>query len=804
MLAGALAFQFLPLTAFAQLPSPRVVSPETEKRIQLARERGFWIIEEGDYLYRIARNFAPDEAGARVLVDELRELNPNALMNGAAAKLVVGARLHLPRRLLVAPDASATAQAPPLSPPAPATAPPVSVPPIASAPPRTPIAAPPRAPGAAGAISSATPPAPMGVPPIAPGAPAPTPAPPIVPPVVASAYTDRTLMGVSEEQELGLDNRPRDGSPGLKQWGVELRSEHREHSTAGTTQADGVAFRYAMETERYGDFALLGQVTHFRSNPPRGEEERVIGSATLIQENFGIAPGWFATSSLGVVRPILPFFLTTSYRVNMSTSMLSGFQTSISSPQDEIRLGVGRIGQLTGFGIQQFERSQGEQATAAYARRLNRDWSVGAAAIAVRDSLSVPDHVTTTIGIDREFNSSGPGVKAQVALTDDQQAAGWFDSQVRSGRMMHRFGAYYVDPDFKFGDGGSARDTRGAYWRGEYRGAANFYGFGIETSSDNLERNPERGGSDNIGGYANATLRLDRTLQVGGGGSMRQEDPRTAGGIPRKVGYANLFLSKTWGLGVTRLDANTNTSRPTTGFTERTNYVAWYQDWPRLGSVDLQTQLSQTNENLERGDTIRRLASVTARGPLYGNLQWDATLSYVDVDDPRGSERNYNAAVSLDWNPAPSWTVLLTWFRNSIQPGADNLLSPFVKENALQLTVRYEGSSGTPYPGVSGGRSSTGRVTGSIFYDENGDGVRQANERGAPGVQVILDDRQAAVTDSDGRYTFALVPAGVHRLRVSVDRVPLPWGLDDETPREVRVDVRGDVRTDVGLKRVAP
>jgi hypothetical protein len=71
-------------------------------------------------------------------------------------------------------------------------------------------------------------------------------------------------------------------------------------------------------------------------------------------------------------------------------------------------------------------------------------------------------------------------------------------------------------------------------------------------------------------------------------------------------------------------------------------------------------------------------------------------------------------------------------------------------------------------------------------------------------VVVILDERQSATTDADGRYKFALVPTGRHRLRVLVDRVALPWGLEDDAPREVEVDIRADARLDVPLTRISP
>jgi hypothetical protein len=48
------------------------------------------------------------------------------------------------------------------------------------------------------------------------------------------------------------------------------------------------------------------------------------------------------------------------------------------------------------------------------------------------------------------------------------------------------------------------------------------------------------------------------------------------------------------------------------------------------------------------------------------------------------------------------------------------------------------------------------------------------------------------------------VPAGRHRLRLIVERVPLPWGLEDDAPRAVSVDLRSDARLDIGLQRVSP
>lgn len=763
-----------PCVAFA-LAAP------SDEQAQAAVERGYWVVKPGDTLMRIARAFASTEPEARALASDLASANDHALIHRDPAKLVVGARIKLPARHgteAPAPRLVAVAS------PGPAATP---------TPPSPPEAAP---------VAPADAPSTTGVAPIAQNAPAPPPR--RVETAPQPRYVDRVLESGGDDRELDLDNRPRDGSPGLRQYAVELRSESRRLSNVGTTRADGVGARYAVETERYGDFTALAQVTRFESpaDDPRGDRTRATG--TLLHENFALGTDYVANSAIGVIRPLFPIGLTSSYRVTFAPSLLAGAQTQIGSADSDLRVAAGSIGQLSGLGIQQFERTSGEQAVASYVHRLIGGWSVGGAAIGVRNSDSIRDHTGATIGAYRDLNVDGPGLKFQVAATDEGERAAWFDGQVRSGRLLQRFGAYHVDPDFVFGESAAARDVRGAYWRGEYRAAGNFYSFGAEATQDNLRRDPARGGNDTLGAYGNVALRIDRTMQVGGGLSARNEDPRVDGGIRRRVGYASAFASKTWAGGVTRLDTNFSTSRADGVKAENTTFLGWNQEWPRLGPVDFTTLLSQSDEDLVDRTVRRRLASVQARGPVYGSLRWDASLTFVDIDDSRGSERNYNASLGLDWNPAPRWTFQLLWFRNRIQPGPDNPLSPFLREDTVQLTARFEDTAGTPYPRVAGGRSGSGRVQGSVFFDENGDGVRQANERGVAGVQVILDERMSAVTDNEGRYQFSLVPAGAHRVRILVERVPLPWGLDDDSARELRLDTRGDVRLDFGLKRIGP
>ena len=89
-----------------------------------------------------------------------------------------------------------------------------------------------------------------------------------------------------------------------------------------------------------------------------------------------------------------------------------------------------------------------------------------------------------------------------------------------------------------------------------------------------------------------------------------------------------------------------------------------------------------------------------------------------------------------------------------------------------------------------------------MFFDSNRDGERQAGEQVASGIFVYLDGRYERVTDKQGRFTFSTVPSGEHTVAIAVEDLPLPWGLEDETPRSVIVSVRQNSVVNFALTRI--
>ncbi len=88
--------------------------------------------------------------------------------------------------------------------------------------------------------------------------------------------------------------------------------------------------------------------------------------------------------------------------------------------------------------------------------------------------------------------------------------------------------------------------------------------------------------------------------------------------------------------------------------------------------------------------------------------------------------------------------------------------------NGTTSAAYAPGSSTAEDVTVSG--TSMGTVTGSVFDDGNGDGVRQGGEPGIAGVTVVITDATAATqsvtTDANGNYS-AVVPAGATTVTVT-------------------------------------
>jgi len=148
--------------------------------------------------------------------------------------------------------------------------------------------------------------------------------------------------------------------------------------------------------------------------------------------------------------------------------------------------------------------------------------------------------------------------------------------------------------------------------------------------------------------------------------------------------------------------------------------------------------------------------------------------------------------INLYSDPPPRTTTTLAngaYVFTDVEPAAHILevVNPEGFTNATSKLVSAfmsEGGSAT----VDFDIQEIGTVSGVVFSDTNGDGNRDPDEDGIPGVTITLtSSADATTTDSSGFYSFAGVAAGAHTVEVT-----LPAGFVNTTPNVVPISVAAD------------
>ena len=97
-------------------------------------------------------------------------------------------------------------------------------------------------------------------------------------------------------------------------------------------------------------------------------------------------------------------------------------------------------------------------------------------------------------------------------------------------------------------------------------------------------------------------------------------------------------------------------------------------------------------------------------------------------------------------------------------------------------------------------REGGGRIKGTVYMDANRNGRRDADEQGAEGVPVYLDNRYMVRTDAQGQYEFSLVAAGTHIVSIRNESLPLPWGIVGDGQARVNVVLREGLTVDFPIQ----
>jgi hypothetical protein len=100
-------------------------------------------------------------------------------------------------------------------------------------------------------------------------------------------------------------------------------------------------------------------------------------------------------------------------------------------------------------------------------------------------------------------------------------------------------------------------------------------------------------------------------------------------------------------------------------------------------------------------------------------------------------------------------------------------------------------------PGSPARTGPTGRITGIVFADWNGNGQQDADEDTVEGIAVVAAGDASATSGADGRFVIANVPVGDNA--VSLDLSTLPAQFDAPTEPERAVAVSRNRASDVAI-----
>lgn len=630
---------------------------------------------------------------------------------------------------------------------------------------------------------------------------------PTAPAAPRPAYVDQVL----DESPLQITTGGLPGSAeaepkGRRFLSVDYKLYARDASGAGRSLEHGTSVRYRRETQDYGELYFEGELRNYRPATFDTLPANSLGyRASLSQFNYALTERWQMDNTLGLTRGNASPLITNSFRIQLPTSVLQGVSSTVYDAQSEWRFSSGRLAQLSGVATQQVDVVSGNLTSVGYTRRFTDNWSAGALVNSMTGHAFLPDTQSAAGAL--QYWSGDRRQRLQLhAISDARGRAGvWFDADQKQGFAQHRYGVYRIEPNVTWTDALIINDQQGGYWRTDYRTQRYTLAGGADLTDNNLRNDAARAGSRLYSGFVSGFWRIDRTLSMNANANVSHNEPKfqTLGVASSTTTVANAGIAKTLEWGVTRAQLS-HTQTESAVAPSRESTLRWDHDWTWSSARQLSTTLSHAWADISGIGSTRATAGLAFRHFVGPQFRWDGNVTFTRVHDTTGlTDNNLNAAVNGNWSINREWSAQLQFIWNRVDN--TNPLAPInTRDKTLLFVLRYETASGTPLTatGLSAGGLGSGRIAGRVFFDENGDGVRQATERPVAGLTVLLDGRYRAVTDNEGRFEFGPVPTGAHEVTLLVERVPLPWGLLDETPRRVQVPLRGEALVDIPLNKL--
>lgn len=614
----------------------------------------------------------------------------------------------------------------------------------------------------------------------------------------APAYKDRLIDDAQGKvDEAGESGAAIDDSPGRRSIAISTQGQYGLPARGPANVAGGVNVFSQFDTLNYGEVRI--DAARAMGGGPYPGTAGAGSMLTVFHSGLALSERWQADSAFGVIRAPADYFIGSGARFGVPPLTFEGVQTAVSSPEQQLHFAAGKLGRVGGSLVQEFSLTGGGLATAGFHRRLQENWQAGLQLLdmhglpAARDERAVAGALAYALPPERQEGLT----RAKLHfVTGTGGARGlWGDGEWIGEALAQRFGAYRFDPGLRWGNAPMASDMQGAYWRGDFRRAAYSMSGGLDISQNNIARDPLLGGAMSRIAFGSASRRISRTLSLGGAMELRHDTPVAGTAVASDAGRLTGFAVRQSAWGSARFDVFASGRRGAGINADRMSGLGWSHDWILTGGVNLNTALSLQQQIRGGIRTQTMTAGLAGRRALSDRLAMDGSAILLETRTQDVATPELGLSTQFLYHLARDW--ILTTRLAARQP----IRQAAGRDVKLTFMLLYEMSSGVPYERIYGARGGTGSIEGTVFFDENGDGLRQASERAAPNVTVYLDGRGAVTTDAEGRFNFVALPPGAHMLLLRPEALPLPWTIEPGS-RSVQVPVRDAARIDIPLARI--
>jgi hypothetical protein len=621
-------------------------------------------------------------------------------------------------------------------------------------------------------------------------------------------YVDQLITPIDGDEFTYPEEQDADQQPeGLRVYSTEYRHYEDHAENRDVRREDGFILNWQRETRHAGDLELLATIANSQIPDNASGNDGAGGNISLRQYDFAVNENWLMDNGLGVLRSNADPLLSSSFRMNLPSSLLAGAGTWSRSNRTDLRFSAGEIGSLGGGRLDNFDTTSGSLVSLGISHTINQHWLASAQIVSLSGSDEVVNHESLAGVLGYETDDKRHHYLGHF-LSDSEGGNGiWLDGDDRAGRWRHRYGVFYLDPGLLWTDVALTDDQQGFYTRSEVRSVRYNLTVGtdlMENNVDNVTTLPQTRTS-NV--FITGNRRINSKTDLGATLSFLAVDARNdIAGEDSSRDRISVYLSRKFAIGNSRFEVF-GSDIDNQG-DEGSDYgIIWDQDWDFSRTLSLSTTLSHENVSDIDDETRRDSASLLFRHEPVPQFNWNGGFSYARIGNDNSTDTdNYSANLGMLWRFHKDWDARFDYTFSRAEQNISLLPEDELSEDThtVMLSIRHTRKTGrrAVASGVSTGNEGFGEIRGVVFFDENRDGQRQAGERAASGIFVYLDRRTPRVTDNDGAFSFAPVPAGEHTLSIAVEDVPLPWGLDDETPQSVYVKPRGEAVHEFALTRI--